>query len=939
MEPQSTPQSRFQLLESLFNRASGLPPHLSPAQRAAEARAWCGDDDALSSDLLELLASDSSVSDSLASNPPVEAREFLKRAPDPENEDPAAPDPWLNHEIGPFRLEKMLGRGGMGVVYLGQRVTGGFSQTAAVKLVARNMRSKPALEHFFLERDALARLEHRNIARLLDGGVTSEGVPFVAMEYVEGRRLDEVADDPATTLEDVVRLMLQLCEAVTYVHRNLILHRDLKPGNVLVTPDGTVKLLDFGTLKMIGPAAVDSAMTQAGMRPVTVRYASPEHIQGDPVSTATDVYSLGMVLYRLLAGRLPGSLYNLPVGEYLKRLRDDHLRPPSVVRSSTAPGNRDDERSHASRQKASDLDAIALKAIRFEPAERYPSVAAMAADFARVLANQPVLARNGSLSYRATKFYRRHTGPLLASAAILLVLLTGLAAMAHESRLATLERQRAEAGVADEQKLAHSLLFDFFEQLKAIPGSTDAQRRTVSQALQYLDSLTRSQVIAGSSLEMDNVEAYTKMGQVLGSPYEENLGDVSGGIQTLQKAVTLARQLVAREPHNLAYLQALSSADLALGRIYFGSGDPTHALQYIQPAADTSTLIAQDRRADAAMLAQAASVLDGLGDLYGLSGAATLGDPKQAIANYTRSSEMHTKGLALDPACARCRRGIAIELWKIGLQTEDTDPVLAAAEYNRGLATIASFSPEDQRTTRIARLDAVLRDRLGVAQFEIGHTADSIRTLQPIQQRFRDAIAKDPIDNRARFDLAALDPDLADAYEASGNLQAAADTVLEGLTTFTFLVDREPTNALWKYHRAVALLRYATMQANPALKTGSKEKASRLQHEGLVLAVSLAQSPDATPDALSLAANALLDTNPTGASAQQARGFAQRAVDATAPQPTPAQLVTLAEAEHATGDNRHSQQLATRAVGMLADRFRSRDTLADLDKARRLAQP
>jgi eukaryotic-like serine/threonine-protein kinase len=426
---------RWQLTEELFHRAL----ELAVGERVEQVTVWCGADVDLRESVVALLEADDSVEALISTASEAKAEEgagvenFLSRPPSrPYGDDSGAftatglggegeDDAWIGRELGAFRLERLLGRGGMGVVYLARRIAGGFEQTAAIKLVGRHLRSSPAIAQFLVERQTLATLEHAHIARLLDGGVTGEGFPYVVMEYVEGRRLDVACDDPATSTEQIIRWMLQLCDAVSYVHRNLILHRDLKPGNVMVTDDGSIKLLDFGTLKRIGPeSTTDSAMTQAGLRAVSLRYASPEHIQGSAVSTATDVFSLGMILYRLIAGRLPEGLGDLAIGQYLEALKEERFTPSS--QSAQQTGRRGDAGI------ARDLDAIVARTLRYDPQARYPTASALADDLWNVLASQPVTARAGNFRYYAGKFYGRYQWPVRAAAAAVLVLALGVAA-------------------------------------------------------------------------------------------------------------------------------------------------------------------------------------------------------------------------------------------------------------------------------------------------------------------------------------------------------------------------------------------------------------------------------------------------------------------------------------------------------------------------------
>ncbi len=916
-------KARWQRFEELFHQASELPPE----QRVERLQVWCGTDSAMLAELLVLLESDSSVNTLMAAALPVNPDDFLARD--------TAEDPWIGRVLGAFCLERLLGRGGMGVVYLGKRLTKELSQKVAVKLMARHLQSTPAQTHFLLERDALAQLEHRNIARLLDGGVTEEELPYVVMEYVEGRRLDTVCDDPAISVEQVLRLMLQLCDAVSYVHRNLILHRDLKPGNVIVTDDGgVVKLLDFGTLKMLGAASVaNSAMTQAGMRPVTMRYASPEHIRGDAVSTASDVYSLGMILYRLIAGHLPEGKEGLSIGQYLEHLKTDRIAPPSGSLRG-ASGSADAGSKIVGKKMdpamAKDLDVIVLKAIRYEPEERYAGADALAADLWNVLESKPVSARTATSRYRVERFYRRNKVPVLGTVAALLVLIVGLVAMTRQAKIARAEQRRAEAGVEDERKLAHLLLFDYFEQLKQIPGSTDAQRKAVSQALAYLDGL--SPAARNSNLKLDSVQAYTEMGALLGSPYEENLGDVPGAIRTLEKAVSLSQPMLASHPKKLEYLQSAAAAELALGRVYFGSGDPQHAVVYLKPAAETSRRIAATPGVDSAVLAEAASVVDGLGDVYGQEDAVSLNDPAKAIQRYQQAQAIDLAGLKLDPHCDRCRRGIALEYWKLGMLTEGQDQNRAADLYNAALATLTAFTPAEQATSRVLRIDTVIRQQLGTIYLHTGRTVEGLHLLQMVRQRFQSSISADPVDARARFDLAALDSSLADGDDDLRRYKAESDADLEFLENMNVLVHLDPKSVGWQFHRAEALLRYGKLQ----LQLGQRSEGERTSKEGLALIIPLAQQPTAEANILGVASDYLVSLHPgPKRDAPMAVDFAQRAI-AASPRPSAGQYLTLAEAQRFAGQTEQSKGSAEAALAILVANPKSIGNAAQLAHANRL---
>ena len=911
--------------EELFHRALELPAE-ERDQRLIE---WCGADAALRGRVLALLEADRSVEELISADEQQNPGDFLERGGDDEadgqdgcEEDGA--DLWIGRVLGAFRLEQLLGRGGMGVVYLGRRISGGFTQHAAIKLIGRHLRSSPAVAQFLVEREALAKLEHANIARLLDGGVTSEGFPYVAMEYVEGRRLDVACDDPATSIDEIMRWMLQLCNAVGYVHRNLILHRDLKPGNVMVTDEGQVKLLDFGTLKRMGPDGdIDSAMTQAGMRPVTVRYASPEHIEGARVSTAADVYSLGMMLYRLIAGRLPEGLEDLPIGLYLERLREGRFKPPSQVAAERTPARKID--AHVAR----DLDAIVAKAIRYEAEARYPTTNALAEDIWSVLLHRPVSARAGSVRYRVVKFYRRYRWPIRAAAAAVVVLIVGLSAMAWQGHLAHLQELRAEKGVEDERQLAHMLLFDYFEQLNLIPGSIEAQRKAVTQALAYLDSLAR--IAPGSDLEVDTIRGFTDMGSLLGDPYNQNLGNVPGAIESLNKAVSLGKARVNKHPQDLESLLLLIKADETLGGTYLGNGDAIHAEQILKPAVETAAEMARNPRVTAPMLEYASSTADLLGDTYDPGRGFATADMDKALEYYRLSAKYDEMCNQADPQKALCSTSIVVSEYKFGSLVEDTDPALAAAHYRHGLEVVRSFSPEQSKTTRSHRFLNYMLARLGLMEMRTGPMTAGIALAREAQAGFRELIAKSELDNRARFDLVAFETDLSAEYDRYGKEREAADTAHEVLGILVVLLQRSPKNLRWQMIQAQDWMTLGRVET----KLGERDAGREASLKGLDEAVRLAQSKDAAPEALGLAADALVELHPHADDAQLALGFAERAAKAFA-RPTPAQLLTLAKSEAAAGEAELATKTARAVLAGLAGPVKSKIVADEIAEAHRL---
>lgn len=418
-------EGRWARVEALFDGALERPE----GERTAWLAEACGDDEELRGEVESLLlASASGLTDRLSAVGRV-ADELMA----------ATGSTAVGERLGAYRLEEQIGRGGMGVVYRGRRADGAYEQTVAVKVLPGAMFSPERRDRFANERRILAGLEHPNIARLLDGGTTAEGVPYVIMEYVDGVPLDVHVRERGLDLEDRIWLFLQVCDAVGYAHRQLVVHRDLKPSNILVTEDGTPKLLDFGIAKLTGVDPEGGPATRT--RLMTPRYASPEQLLGQPLGTPTDVYSLGLVLYELLAGEhLRASARGGGEGEEAPSA-DEVSAQAALIRAALEGEPRAPSAASGDRRLRGDLDTVVLKALRREPEERYDSVRALADDLERYLTGRPITARPPALAYRARKFVARNRGAVAAVAAALLLLL--VQAGLFTSRLAQ-ERDAAE---------------------------------------------------------------------------------------------------------------------------------------------------------------------------------------------------------------------------------------------------------------------------------------------------------------------------------------------------------------------------------------------------------------------------------------------------------------------------------------------------------------
>ena len=604
----ATPVDRLALVDALFDGALALPAD----QRAPWVAERCGGDAALRREVESLLAAHARTGGILDAASPAGLRADLAaplatplgaalaalEATDAADAAGAAPGepPRARRQLGPYRLVRELGRGGMGVVYLAERSDGQFQRQVAVKVLRAGADGGELRRRFLAERQILAALAHPHIAPLLDGG-TEAGAPYLVIEYVDGLPITEYCDQAQLDVAARVRLFVDVCAAVQHAHQNLVLHRDLKPGNVLVTRDGVVKLLDFGIAKLLGPgpAGVEPAVTRTAHRLMTPAYASPEQVRGDVLTTASDVYALGLLLYELLTGcaaqRVRGDAPHAVLAAVCER---EPTRPSERVLQDEADGARgglaargdrgdddDDERDGARaraaarratperlrRQLRGDLDAIVAMALRKEPERRYASVALLADDVLRHLDGQPVLARRGSTAYRAGKLLRRHRVAAVAGAAVLVALLGGGSAALWQAGVAARERDRATAALARSQAALRqseevgAFLVELFE------SSDPAQGRT--------DSLSAHELLRRGEARLERLRAeplvQARMLEVLGSGHA-SLGDAARGALLLERAVALRRAALGeRHVETAATMAAL--ADLLQRRGAYAAAD------------------------------------------------------------------------------------------------------------------------------------------------------------------------------------------------------------------------------------------------------------------------------------------------------------------------------------------------------------------------------
>ncbi len=454
----------------------------------------------------------------------------------------------LPGSIGRYRIVREIGRGGMGTVYLGERDD--LGQRAAIKVVRQGFESPEILRRFHSERKILATLEHPHIARLIDGGTTDDGLPYYVMEYVEGVPIDEFCREKSVA--EKLQLFTQICRAVAFAHARLTVHRDLKPSNIVVDGDGNVKLLDFGIAKLVDPdsAAVDQG-TATSLGLMTPNYASPEQFRGETVTTASDIYSLGVILYELLAGVLPYDLRDKTLDRALSIISDTEATRPS--RNTGAKFRGID----------GDLDNIVLKALRKEPSRRYQSAVEFADDIRRFHAGLPISARSDSYRYRAGKFIRRNKIGVIAATLVAASLIAGLVGVYYQYRIALRERAIAERRFADVRELANKVVFRYHDEIAKFPGAVGLREELVADAVKYLDALNREDV-DDPDLKLELARAYRKIGDVQGQPYAANLGKTDDALESYRKSIDILESVIVRAPANVAAKRELVQSYLRL---------------------------------------------------------------------------------------------------------------------------------------------------------------------------------------------------------------------------------------------------------------------------------------------------------------------------------------------------------------------------------------
>lgn len=731
--------------------------------------------------------------------------------------------------IGAYKLIEPIGQGGMGSVWLAERSDGRFERRVAIKFLRFSVSAQGGVERFKREGKILGQLNHPNIAELIDAGIASTGEPYLVLEYVEGNPIDEYCDRHRLEVDARIRLFLEVLSAVAHAHASLIVHRDLKPSNVFVAGSGHVKLLDFGIAKLVDETGSSgpTLLTLEGGAALTPQFAAPEQITGGPVTTATDVYSLGVLLYLLLTGQNPAGASPHSAAELVKAIVDTTPIAASdavllFADSALVAERRSSARDRLVRQLRGDLDTILAKALKKSPAERYSSVTALAQDLQLYLRHEPISARPDSFAYRASKFVARNR--LGVAVALLIVALSGIAIVAVER-----EARRAEYRFQQVQRLAHTVLFDLNPQIENLSGSTPARELLVKTSLEYLDSLAAE---SGNDpkLQLELATAYEKIGDVQGNARFSNLGHPQAALESYGKAVVIARKL-GRSPDALQ----------VLARTYTNMGTVQAAALGLRSRARENLLLATT-------VADTLPALTGSPNYelrvwtYGLLGDMDEKfDPVRARGPLQHAIDLAREWSQVDPD-PTAKYFLSILTWEKADMLWETGDLTAARQTLFGsLAINTGLAAKDQNNGELARQEFGVYEELGTLlgdpdYFNFGDQPGAANWLQKGLSGKERLLAADPSNARASFDVSEVAADLAAVYRDSDPTRSEK-LYRRSLALSNALLNSDPSNAETLHWQALEKIRFGKLLS----RTGNHAEAAAQLSDALKIANALVE--------------------------------------------------------------------------------------------------
>jgi eukaryotic-like serine/threonine-protein kinase len=841
-------KERWRLLEDLFHAALEHPE----AGRRQFLEEACGGDAELRAEVESLLGSDPQSSSDTTTGSSMIADRVRRAAV------LVAFPPRQGDRIGHYRVVEEIGHGGMGLVYRATRADQEFHMQVAIKVAKTGTDTAIVLERFRRERQILANLDHRYVAKLLDGGTTDDGLPYFVMEYVEGQPIHKYAQSKNLSIRDRLMLFRGVCEAVAYAHQNLVVHLDLKPSNILITADGSPKLLDFGIARLLDPTAADTSITTktppladstvvasgsgttALGRLLTPDYASPEQVRGEAVTTATDVYSLGAVLYQLLTGELPHRLDGLSVRQMERVICALDCPPPS----ERVPALR--------RQFAGDLDNIVMQAMAKDPQLRYRSAQELDEELRRYLNGMPVRARKGSRLYKAGKFFRRNRLAALATAAVFVSLSAGLVAARWQARLADAQRHVAESESAraernaaqaqsnaaeaqanarraaaqtelaekslrdaesaqreaveqrsladqrfeDVRKLSTAYLFDFNDALAQSPGTLKVRRTMVDLGIGFLDGLAK-QAGTDAKLRFDLAAAYMRLGDLLGHPDMVNLGDTKAAMESYRKVLPIVTNVPRQngggervDPDDYVLVEAQVRS--RMGDILAVSGSPRDGFAQYDDAVRLARDLLARHEGNLHFEVKAAKIISN--HCYVLS---VNNSHQAALAAVQDSDVMLQRLIARHPEETEFRFMLVSDYSSQGRSLASTGDLKGSKEaYQKNIDLLEELARGGQARPRLLMLAySHLGDVLGNPQLQnLGDYAGAVVAYEKMNRIAEASAAADPQNNQTHLDAAMSAGRLGGLRLAQGDPAAALPALQKAVAGLEGVVAKDPNN-------------------------------------------------------------------------------------------------------------------------------------------------
>jgi eukaryotic-like serine/threonine-protein kinase len=705
-----------------------------------------------------------------------------------------------NRQIGRWKLLHCLGEGGFGIVYLAERNDGQVRQLGAMKFLKGTVRDLDLELRFLDERQILANLNHPWIVRLIDVGLSDEAQAYLVMDFVEDALpIDVYSRVKQLSIRDRLALFRKVCEAVAYAHRKLVVHRDLKPSNILVTRDGTPRLLDFGVAKILDPAHRGSAHTASSTYVLagTARYFSPEQARREAVDTATDIYSLGVILYELLVGTDPYGFERHPnespeqvicnVEPELPSKASKRVSGKLEISAASPAASLSPQR--IARQLRGDLDNIILTALRKEPHRRYPSVDHFSEDIRRYLEGLPVTARPDTYAYRASKFVQRHKLGVAAAALIFLSVIAGLTATIWQARRAQAAQARAERRFNDLRALASSYLFEFHDAIANVPGTTAARALVVHRALEYLGSLA-NEASGDQPLQLELATAYQKVGDAQGRPGFANIGDHRGAIESYRRALDIRKALLAAGSTGIRLRLDLATTYDRTGDVLLVTGKSAEALaNYRQAYSVRQGLLSEspdNREVRRDFAASCQRIAQALLQTHQMP---------EAEEKQHRALAMIQDLAANRPRDAVAQRDLFIAYVKQGdLLRATGDKAGALRYYQQALPIARAVESVAEDTTKAGRETASVQDKIGnllLANKDLAGAMENYRAALRVRESL--AVA-DPNNAEIQRDLSLSHEKIAGTL-AHSEKEAALAELRQSLTIDRKLLSRDPDNA------------------------------------------------------------------------------------------------------------------------------------------------